>query len=74
MDNIIKDMNTIKLTSKKTLKLNKIPYKGYDLGEIPPSFGFDAKLDGVDDHGFDKYKYGISRWFNYKGLTWIRSY
>ena len=65
-------MNRIRFTSKTTMKLNKRPYKGYNLGEIPPSFGFDAKLDGIDENGQDKFKYGINKWFNYKGLTWIR--
>jgi len=65
-------MNRIKFTSKTTLKLNKKPYKGYNLGEIPPSFGYLAKFDGIDDDGQDKFKYGINKWFNYKGLTWIR--
>ena len=65
-------MNRIKFTSKTTMKLNKKPYKGYNLGEIPPSFGFDAKLDGIDENGQDKFKYGINKWFNYKGLTWIK--
>jgi hypothetical protein len=32
-------MNTIKLTSKTTLKLNRRPYKGYLIGDLPPSFG-----------------------------------
>ena len=65
-------MNRIKFTSKTTMKLNKKPYKGYNLGEISPSFGFDAKLDGIDENGQDKFKYGINKWFNYKGLTWVR--
>jgi hypothetical protein len=65
-------MNRIKLTSKTTLKLNRKPYKGYLIGEIPPSFGFNAKFDGVNDNGQDKFKYGINKWFNYKGLTWVR--
>ena len=65
-------MNRIRFTSKTTMKLNKRPYKGYNLGEIPPSFGFDAKLDGIDENGQDKFKYGISQWFNYKGLTWLK--
>lgn len=54
-------MNTIKFTSKTTLKLNNIKYKGYLAGDLPPSFGFKYK---------DK-KQGISKWFNYKGLTWV---
>jgi len=67
-------MNTIKLTSKTTLKLNNaFTYKGYLIGDLPPSFGFDQKFDGIDDKGQDKFKYGISQWFNYKGLTWIKS-
>ena len=65
-------MNRIKFTSKTTLKLNKKPYKGYNLGEIPPSFGFDQKYDGIDENGQDKFKRGINKWFNYKGLTWIQ--
>jgi hypothetical protein len=65
-------MNRIKFTSKTTMKLNKKPYKGYNLGEIPPSFGFDAKLDGINENGQNKFKYGINKWFNYKGLTWIK--
>ena len=66
-------MNRIKFTSKTTLKLNNIKYKGYLIGDLPPSFGFDQKFDGIDDKGKDKFKYGISQWFNYKGLTWIKS-
>jgi hypothetical protein len=54
------------------MKLNKRPYKGYTLGEIPPSFGFDQKFDSIDENGQDKFKYGINKWFNYKGLTWIK--
>jgi len=65
-------MNRIKFTSKTTLKLNKKPYKGYLIGDIPPSFGYLAKLDGIDENGQDKFKYGINKWFNYKGLTWVR--
>ena len=65
-------MNRIRFTSKTTMKLNKRPYKGYTLGEIPPSFGFDQKFDSKDENGQDKFKYGINKWFNYKGLTWIK--
>ena len=65
-------MNRIRFTSKTTMKLNRKLYKGYNLGEIPPSFGFDAKLDGIDENGQDKFKYGINKWFNYKGLTWVK--
>ena len=54
-------MNRIKLTSKTTLKLNDVKYKGYDVGSLPPRFGFKYKED----------KEGIYQWFNYKGLTWV---
>ena len=65
-------MNRIKFTSKTTMKLNKKPYKGYLIGDLPPSFGFDQKYDGINDKGQDKFKYGINEWFNYKGLTWVK--
>ena len=58
--------NTFKQKNKKTIFLNKIEYKGYELGSLPPSFGFiEEKLDETD------YKTGICEWFNYKGLTYI---
>ena len=44
-------MKTIKFTSKTTLKLNNIKYKGYLIGDLPPSFGFKEKFDGQDDNG-----------------------
>ena len=65
-------MNTIKFTSKQTMKLNRKPYKGYLIGDIPMSFGFKQKFDSVDDNGKDKFRYGMDKWFNYKGLTWIK--
>ena len=55
------------------MKLNRKPYKGYLIGDLPMSFGFDRKFDSVDfDKNLVKFKYGVSEWFNYKGLTWIR--
>ena len=66
-------MNRIRFTSKQTMKLNKKPYKGYLIGDLPMSFGFDRKFDRVDfDKNLVKFKYGINEWFNYKGLTWIK--
>ena len=65
MDNIIKsNMKTIKFTSKTTLKLDGIKYKGYELGDLPPSFGF--------IYNENKESFGINKWFNLKGLTWIQ--
>tara|TARA_R110002020_G_scaffold21204_1_gene71931 strand:+ start:157 stop:357 length:201 start_codon:yes stop_codon:yes gene_type:complete len=65
-------MNRIKFTSKTTMKLNRKPYKGYLIGDLPPSFGFDQKFDSIDEKGKDKFKHGINQWFNYKGLTWLK--
>jgi len=64
-------MNTIKFTSKTTLKLNNVKYKAYLIGDLPPSFGFKEKFDGYDDDGNKRFKKGIAHWFNYKGLTWV---
>ena len=57
-------MNTIKLTSKTTLKLNDVRYKGYELGDLPPKFAY------IYDE--NKETFGIDEWFNFKGLTWIK--
>jgi len=59
-------MKKLKFTSKTTLKLTNqhgypIKYKGYMVGELPPSFGFKYLND----------KEGTDSWFNYKGLTWV---
>jgi len=59
-------MQKIKFTSKTTLKLtNKhgfpVKYKGYLVGDLPPSFGFKYMNE----------KEGRDKWFNYKGLTWV---
>ena len=53
-------MNIIKFTNKTNLKLNNVKYKAYLIGDLPPSFGFK----------YNDTKQGISKWFNYKGLTW----
>ena len=56
-------MNTIKFTSKTSLKLNGVDYKGYTVGNLPKKFAF--IYDESDD------KEGITNWFNHKGLTYI---
>tara|TARA_R100000656_G_C3858271_1_gene109251 strand:+ start:364 stop:522 length:159 start_codon:yes stop_codon:yes gene_type:complete len=39
-------------------------YKGYLLGDLPPKFAY------IYDE--NKETFGISDWFNYKGLTWVK--
>jgi len=58
-------MNTIKFTSKTTCKLNGVDYKGYAVGDLPNSFGF--------IYNEDKDSCGHSKWFNFKGLTWLQT-
>ena len=64
-------MKTIKFKGKNTIFLNGMEYKGYNVGDLPPSFGFFKKHNGFDEDGNEQYKYGKSNWFNYKGLTFI---
>ena len=64
-------MNTIKFKGKNTIFLNGIEYKGYNVGDLPPSFGFKEKYLGQDEDGNDQYKFGKSEWFNYKGITFV---
>ena len=56
-------MNTIKFLSNQKIKLNSTKYKPYLVGNLPPSFGF--------KYNEDTDKEGISKWFNYKGLTYV---
>ena len=44
-------------------KLGDVEYKGYTVGDLPPSFGF------IYDKAAEKD--GKYQWFNYKGLTYI---
>ena len=48
-----------------------LPHKGYMLGDLPPTFG-KKWIEDYDEEGELKLKQGISKWYNYKGLTWIR--
>ena len=66
-------MKTIKFKGKNIIFLNGMEYKGYNVGDLPPSFGFFKKLTGFDEDGNEQYKYGKSNWFNYKGLTFIEA-
>ena len=59
-------MQSIKFLSDKTIKLNGDIYKPYNVGNLPPSFGFKQILtrDG-------NIQAGIYQWFNYKGLSYV---
>ena len=48
-----------------TIYLNKVKYTAFPIGYLPKRFAFiyDAEND----------QEGLSAWFNYKGLTYIRS-
>ena len=64
MDNIInKTMQQIKFLPNNHIRLGNKTYKGYHVGELPPKFAF--------IYNEDTDKYGVSDWFNYKGLTYI---
>jgi hypothetical protein len=56
-------MNVIKQDSPTRLTLNDVNYRGYTVCDLPKGFGY--KFDVETD------TYGISKWFNYKGLTWV---
>ena len=66
-------MKTIKFKGKNTIFLNGMEYEGYNVCDLPPSFGFFKKHNGFDEDGNEQYKYGKSNWFNYKGLTFIEA-
>ena len=58
-------MNTIKTNRvTKNIKLNGVAYRPYKVGELPNSFGF--IYNGENDQD------GIRKWFNYKGLTYVK--
>ena len=64
-DNIInKTMQTIKFLSNNQILLNNQLHQGYTIGELPNTFGFIYNQDKDQD--------GISEWFNFKGLTYVR--
>ena len=44
-------MKTIKFKGKNTIFLNGMEYKGYNVGDLPPSFGFFKKHNGFDEDG-----------------------
>lgn len=58
-------MNTIKTNRvNKNIKLNGVSYRPYTVGELPNSFGFIYNEENDQE--------GIRKWFNYKGLTYVK--
>ena len=57
-------MKTIKYLSEKVIKLDGVKYKPYFIGELPSTFAF------IYDRDSDKE--GVTKWFNYKGFTYIK--
>ena len=59
------EMQTIKVNKiNKNIKLGDVSYRPYTIGELPNSFGFLSSEDGEQE--------GVSKWFNYKGLTYLK--
>ena len=58
-------MESIKINRlTKEIKLGDVKYRPYKVGELPDSFGF--------IHSETNDKDGVSKWFNYKGLTYLK--
>jgi hypothetical protein len=57
-------MQSIKFLKSKKISLNGKVYKPYLIGDLPEKFAFIYDEDKEQD--------GITEWFNYKGLTYIR--
>lgn len=57
-------MNKIKFLKYNKIVLNGVMYKPYKVGELPQRFGFIYDADKDQD--------GIYKFFNFKGLTYIR--
>ena len=71
-------MNVIQVNDKtNVIKLDNVEYKPYDLNSLP-------KIFGCIEYGYRQYEdgklvnaitldEGISEWFNFKGLTYVRA-
>ena len=56
-------MKKIKFLKNNLISLNGVLYTSYMVGDLPQSFGFIFNDDKEQD--------GITKWFNFKGLTYI---
>tara|TARA_X000001382_G_C3116429_1_gene161713 strand:+ start:195 stop:407 length:213 start_codon:yes stop_codon:yes gene_type:complete len=67
-NNINMNMKLIKQVTKTKIRIkdgdNVSTWNGYDIGSLPPTFGF--------FYNKETEKKGIGEWFNYKGLTYIQ--
>lgn len=63
-------MNTIKKVNKTRIKLNGKSYKGYLVGDLPPTFAYVSREE-INEQGDAIDVPGIKSWFNYKGLTYV---
>ena len=62
-------MNKFKQTGKTRVRLNGKTYKGYMLGDLPPTFAY-RSCEDIDEHGEVVETPGVKAWFNHKGLTY----
>jgi hypothetical protein len=56
-------MKKIKFLKNNLIRLDGVLYTPYLVGDLPQTFGFIANDE--------KDQQGITRWFNYKGFTYI---
>jgi len=56
-------MKKIKFLKNNLISLNGVLYTPYMVGDLPQSFGFIFNDEKEQD--------GITKWFNFKGLTYI---
>ena len=58
------DKTTLRLTEISNSRVFVTKYKGYEIGSLPPKFAFTYNEDNDQE--------GITEWFNFKGLTYIK--
>jgi|TARA_R100001015_G_C4544763_1_gene107968 hypothetical protein len=67
-------MKTFKQVNKTTIRLTNLEndtvetWNGYEIGSLPPSFAFKFEITNEED-----IRFGVDKWFNYKGLTYVRA-
>lgn len=65
-------MNKIRFIKEGRIKLNNVIYKPVLIGDIPNKFGY-KWISDYNDEGEEIFLNGIYKWFNYKGLTYIKA-